>query len=790
MIVTLNWLKEFIDISIDYPVLAEKFNLMSAEVSRLEHFVNAHGLVIGEVKTCEKHPDAAKLHLCQVDVGDKTLQIICGAPNVMSQQKVIVALEGAELPNGFTIKATKIRGVFSYGMICSLDELGIDHKYHQEDGIHVLSSEAPVGEDPLKYLALDDVIMELDLTPNRADLMSHLGVAFDLHALAGGEMHLPDIQVSEISEKNPINVFTETNGCPSYYARVVKNVSVRESPQWIKSRLIACGIRPINNVVDISNYVMLELGQPLHLFDYEKIDSKQIVVRQAKKGEKLVTLDQKERKLIEDDLVITNGKRAIALAGVMGGKDTEVSLNTTMVLIESATFDPIRIRKTSKRLDLRSESSIRFERGLDPNRTKMAIDRAAMMLESICGGETLKGVNFFDTHLLKDREVFLSLDKLSHMTGRHYLAEEVNMVFEKLNFKFNESDGIYRVHVPSRRPDIRTDQDLVEEIVRIHGYRNIPTTFPKTMTVGKLSQSQIQKRALKEILLSQGLDETITYSLVSENDATLFDFDSKPIIKVLNPLTEDRMVLRHSLLPSLIRVLSYNLARKCDDIRIFEMGSGYFTDGEKPLLAALVSATNSSSHWQHPSEKVNFFTLKGLVEAVLAQLAISHVRFERLETTKALFHPGISAAIIVEEKRIGYVGRLHPELEHSHSLNETYVFELDLSQILDRNIPKKTMALISKYPAISRDLALLVDQKHSAQSLIEAIREKASPNLREVKVFDVYTDDKLGQEKKSIAFNLVFQNEAKTLETEEVDKEIDQILDHLSESVQASIRKV
>lgn len=789
MIVTLNWLKEFIDIPLDYPVLAEKFNLMSAEVSRLKRLVDASGLVIGAVKSCEKHPDASKLQICQVDVGDNILQIICGAPNVSSGQKVIVALDGAKLPNQQHIKAAKIRGVLSNGMICSLDELGIEHKYHQEEGIHVLPSEAPVGKDPLEYLGFDDIIMELDLTPNRADLMSLIGVAYDLHAIAGGEMHIPAIQVAEINEKNPMNVFTETNGCLSYYARVVKNISISDSPQWLKSRLIACGIRPLNNVVDISNYVMLELGQPLHLFDFDQLDSRQIVVRQAKKDEKLITLDGKERRLIEEDLVITNGKRAIALAGVMGGKDTEVSMNTKTVMIESATFDPIRIRKTSKRLDLRSEASIRFERGLDPSRTKMAIDRAAMMLEALCGGATLKGINFFDTHIFKDWEVSLSLDKLRHITGRLYQAEEVETVYERLQFKYNENDGVYRVHIPSRRQDIRMDQDLVEEIVRIHGYRNIPTTYPSTMTVGKLSRSQQQKRAIKNLLISQGFCETITYSLVSEKEASLFDYETTPIIKVLNPLSEDRVALRHSLLPSLLSVLSYNLARKCDDIRIFEIGSGYFTDGEKPLLAALIRAADSSNHWQHPSHLVDFFTLKGLVEAVLNHLAIHQVRFERLKTPGSLFHPGISAEIFVDEVSIGVMGRLHPKLEQIRSLDETYAFELNLAPILNRASLEIQMIPVSKYPAISRDLALIIKKIHPAQTVIDAIKAKASTNLQSVSVFDVYSDEKLGKNNQSIAFNLVFQNDVRTLETEEVDKDIERILKYLSERFEAEIRK-
>ena len=790
MIVSLNWIREFIDVSLDHHVLAEKFNLMSAEVSRLNRLVNASGLVIGDVKTCEQHPDASKLHVCQVDVGKKTLQIICGASNIAQGQKVIVALEGAILPNAIKITATKIRGVYSYGMICSLDELSIDRKYHQEEGIHVLPDDAPVGEDALHYCQFDDLIMELDLTPNRADLLSHLGVAYDLYAIAGGNMHIPPVQVNEISEKNPVNVFTETNGCPSYYARVVKNITVSDSPQWLKTRLIACGIRPINNVVDISNYVLLELGQPLHFFDYHQLGSKQIVVRQAKNGELLNTLDGKSRILTEEDMVITNGSRPIALAGVMGGAETEVSPSTSMVLIESATFDPIRIRKTSKRLDLRSESSIRFERGLDPKRTKWAVDRAAMLLEQLCGGDTLKGINFFDMHNVSDREVKISLNKLQQITGRSYLPEDVEMVFDRLQFKFSESDGMYRVHVPSRRQDIASDQDLVEEIVRIHGYRYIPTSFPQTMTFGKLSVKQRQKRAIKNLLLSQGLNETITYSLVSEAESTMFDMDKLPTIRILNPMSEDRAVLRHSLLPSLINVLAYNKARKCDDVHLFEIGNGYFPEEEIPLLAGLMTASKPRAYWQDDRVSYNYYTVKGIVEAVLDTLSISGYRFEALASPLPCLHPGISAAIMVNHQQIGILGRLHPELEQARSLDETIVFEINLGMLLGRFVHDIMMETVSKYPSVSRDLALVVDRSLPAQALIDAIKEKASPNMRDVSIFDVFIGEQLGSDKKSVAFNLVFQNDNRTLETEEVDTEIEHIVQDLTKKYHAEIRSM
>ncbi|MDP3130453.1 MAG: phenylalanine--tRNA ligase subunit beta, partial [Bacillota bacterium] len=463
MRVSLHWLRELVDVDLDGAGLVKRFNLMSAEIESHEKMSTATKVTIGHVLTCIPHPDSDHLHVTTVDIGAQTLQIVCGAPNVAAGQKVVVALEGAVLPGDFKIKNSQIRGVASNGMICSLDELGINHKYHQEDGIHVLPDYAVPGADPLKLLCFDDEIIELDLTPNRGDLLSMMGVAHDVAAMLDGKTTFSSPQVDEAAEANPVRVASQSEDCKSYYARVIKGVEIAESPIWMKARLIAAGIRPINNVVDITNYVMIETGQPLHAFDADLVKTDRIVVRAAGADAVFTTLDGKERALLPEDLVITDGIRPIALAGVMGGRDTEVGPDTKNILLESAVFDGIRIRKTSKRLDLRSEASIRFERGLDPARTKLACDRAAELFAKLAGGRALRGVSVYESQNLAPLSVKLPIAKIASVTGRAYEAAELADVWNRLDFAYDFADGVFTVRVPTRRPDIKTYQDLIEE---------------------------------------------------------------------------------------------------------------------------------------------------------------------------------------------------------------------------------------------------------------------------------------------------------------------------------------
>ncbi len=790
MNISLNWLKDFIDIALEKESLKDSFNLMSQEVSRLEKMVEATNLKIGYVNTCEKHPEADKLHVCQVDVGNEVLQIICGAPNVSQGQKVIVPVDGSTLPGNIKIKRTKIRNIESNGMICSLEELGIEKKYHQEDGIHVLPEDAILGADPLEYLGFDDYVLELDLTPNRADLLSHIGVAYDLKAITGEEVRIASLQMSETSEKSLLSVFTETNDCMSYYARVIKNIQIGPSPLWMQSRLIACGVRPINNVVDITNYVMLESGQPLHAFDYDKIHSNQIIVRQAKNEEEITTLDGKKRLLRTEDVVITDGKKPIAIAGVMGGIDTEVDEFTTNILLEAATFNPISVRKTSKRLDLRSESSIRFERGLDPARTRWASNRASDLFAQLCRGEVLKRLDYFDVNILTEKTIEISLAKINQVTGYQYSMSDIENVFSRLGFRLRQSDDIFIVYVPTRRQDIITYQDLIEEIVRIHGYYHIPLSFPQTVTNGQLSTIQKSRRKLRQTMIDLGINEVVTYSLVSEKDASLFDNTSKKIIKVLNPLSEERAYLRHSQLPNLLSVLEYNLARKQSGINLFEIGKGYFVEKEIELISGIMTGLYQPLLWQKDLKKIDFFLVKGAIISSLSNLGVDQIEFEKPTKHLVNLHPGLCANIKIDGINRGFMGRLHPLMEQEYGLEETYVYEIELDDILLKANPTVVMKPIPKYPSVTRDLALVVDDKVEVSSLIKTIKSLGIKTMLEVDIFDVYQGEKIGFGQKSVALTIVFQDDTKTMATEDVDGYVDKILKHLEKVHQASLRSI
>jgi len=788
MKVSLNWLKEYVDIDIQSDALATKFNLMSAEVESLDRLVSATNLVVGHVETCELHPDSDHLHVCTVNVGASVLQIVCGAPNVQAGQNVIVALEGAVLPGNFKIKKSKIRGVESTGMICSLDELGIDHKFHMEDGIHVLPDGLIPGSDALKALHFDDEVLDLDLTPNRGDLLSMIGVAYDVSAMLGTKLHITDPVVSEVAEKNPVKVSTRTEGCMSYYARVIKDVRIHESPDWMKSRLIACGIRPINNVVDITNYVMLEYGQPLHAFDYDLVKTNEIVVRNGKNGETLITLDQKVRLLSEADLIITDGSRPICLAGVMGGSETEISDQTTAILLESATFDPIRIRKTSKRMDLRSEASMRYERKLDPNRTVLALNRAAELLEQIASGKVLSGIASFDHNVLIPKPIDFSVPQINKVTGFLYKMSDLKDVFNRLHFDYLVSGDSMIVDAPTRRQDISTYQDLIEEVVRIHGYQFIPTSIPKVPSNGALTKRQEFRRLVRDTLSFLGLDEVLTYSLVPQTEAVEFDLDEKPVVRLAFPMSEDRSTLRHSLIPSMLDVASYNAGRRADRVMIFELGKGYTLESEIEYVCGVVSGVYQESLWQGKEENVDFFVLKGLLESLFDKTGIMGVKYLVPEKKNAMLHPGILAEIWKADRRIGVLGKVHPEVQKQRNLPDTFVFELNLEEMEIASTPNDRMREIAKFPAVSRDIAIVIDQSVASDVIIDHIRKAGKKLLTEVKIFDVYQGEKIAANKKSVALSLLFQDYAKTLETAEIDQLMGRIVHMLEHELQATLR--
>jgi phenylalanyl-tRNA synthetase beta chain len=787
MKVSMNWLKDLVDIDVSVEKLSNLYNLHSAEVEEYYKLVDASNVVVGYVKEKEKHPNADKLSVCQVDIGGEVTQIVCGAPNVAAGQKVIVSLPGATLSGGFTIKKSTIRDVESNGMICSLSELGIDKKYHNEEGIHVITTECKPGDNAIEALFLNDEVMVLDLTPNRADLLSVMGVAYDAAAILNKTVHLRDITVEEVAEEINCNITLDTEHCSAYYARVIKDIVIKDSPKWMQSRLIAAGMRPINNIVDITNYVMLETGQPLHAFDYDLLGTNEIKVRMANPGETIQTLDDKERKLSEDDIVITNGTKAVALGGVMGGLETEIVAASKTVLLESAIFDPYHIRKTSNRLDLRSEASTRFERKVDPNRTELALELASHLFSKYASGNVLKGISKVDNSDKSEKKITLTLSKLNKVLGSNYSIDLIQDTLNRLAFKNTLSDEEFTIYAPTRRQDIETYQDIVEEIGRIIGYDKLPLTLPETVSQGSLSEYQEYKRKLKRLLAGQGLNEIVTYALVSEDKVFDFVKEETEIVKLLMPMSGDRSVMAKTPITGLIDAIKYNIARKVSDVSIFEIGKLYNKDKEIELLAGALTGELSSTLWQGKKEIVDFYTVKGILEAMFRETGLSHLTFEPTKQYKNL-HPGQQAVIRDYSGEIGFIGKIHPQYAKENGLKDVYLFELNIEKMYDVRRVFKKVKEINKFPSMYRDLALVVDYKISAKEILDIIEKTGKRMLTDAYVFDLYVGENVEQDKKSLAIRLEFSDAKKTLETKEVDERVESILNELKIKLDAELR--
>lgn len=786
MVISLNWLKELVDLKdLDLTKFEELVSLNVIEIEGIKKLVNVTDLVVGHVLDCKEHPDSDHLHVCNVDLGDGVYQIVCGAPNVKAGLYVIVAKIGAKFPD-FTIKKSKIRGVESNGMICSLQELGIDEKYVPEqykDGIFYFDNEVKPGSDPLKELGLDDVAIELGLTPNRGDLLSHLGFAYDVAAVLNEDVKNIDTNVLESSKENDVKVTVEAPNCKYYSARKIENVVIKESPWWLKSKLIACGVRPINNVVDVTNYVMLLLGTPLHSFDGDVLGNK-IIVRNAKANETLKTLDDIDRALEENDVLITDGNKILCLGGIMGGLYSSITNETKTVVLESAYFDGLNVRKTSSRLGLRTESSVRFERKIDPNRCKLAIDLAAKMIMELAGGSVLKGTAVYDNIDKEDKIIKTSKEKINKALGTN-LDKEINDILERLKFKYSESNGELTIYVPTRRVDIEMYQDINEEIARIYGYNNIPTALPKTNSVGKLKPNQALTRAIRNELIGLGLNEVVNYSLIG-NDIDLYALENGKSVEIAMPMTEDRKIMRKSLVNSLIENIKYNKARKMNDIQIFEIGKAYVEGKEMHRLAIAISGLYESNLWQGKKQVCDFYMLKGIIEYLFDKIGLNPT-YQR--STHKAYHPGISADIILDGKSIGTFGKIHPSIQAKEDLNDTFILELDLDEVIKANKKEIKFEPISKFPSVSRDIAIVVDKKVTAKEIIDLIKQTGKKMLTNVEIFDIYEGEKIDVNTKSIAISLTFTNPEGTLEASDVDKKISSILTRLSMSLNASLRQ-
>lgn len=792
MLISNEWLKDYVDAGVKVEDLAERITRTGIEVDdMIDYTKDIKNLVVGYIQSKEKHPDADKLNICQVDIGEEApVQIVCGAPNVDAGQHVIVAKVGGRLPGGIKIKRAKLRGERSEGMICSLQEIGISSNVvpkAYENGIFVFPTEVEPGTDALTALYLNDQVMEFDLTPNRADALSMVGTAYEVAALYQTEMTKPTTKSNEISEsaRNELSVtINNPEKVPYYSARVVKNVSIEPSPIWMQARLIKAGIRPINNVVDISNYVLLEYGQPLHMFDQDHIGSKEIVVRQAKDEETMTTLDNNERKLVDTDIVISNGQEPIALAGVMGGDFSEVTEQTTNVVIEGAIFDPVSIRHTSRRLNLRSEASSRFEKGIATEFVDEAVDRACYLLQELASGQVLKDrVSSGDLGSFVT-PIDITAEKVNKTIGFNLSNDEIQAIFKQLGFETTLKGETLTVNVPSRRKDITIKEDLIEEVARIYGYDEIPSSLPVfgEVTSGELTDRQHKTRTVKETLEGAGLNQAITYSLVSKDHAKDFALQERPTISLLMPMSEAHATLRQSLLPHLIEATAYNVARKNKDVRLYEVGRVFFGNGEGELpdeveyLSGILTGEYAVNAWQGKKEEIDFFIAKGVVDRVAEKL---NLEFSYKAGKIEGLHPGRTAIVSLVGQDIGFIGELHPQVAADNDLKRTYVFELNYDAMMQVAVGYINYEQIPKFPGVTRDIALEVNHDVPSSELKQIIHNNGEDILQSTLVFDVYEGEHLEKGKKSVAIRLNYLDTEDTLTDERVSKIHDKILEAL-----------
>lgn len=801
MLVSYKWLKELVDIDVSSAELAEKMSTTGIEVEGVE--VPAEGLsklVVGHVLSCEDVPET-HLHLCQVDTGDdEPRQIVCGAPNVQAGINVIVAIPGARIADNYKIKKGKIRGMESLGMICSLQELGLPDAIIPKEfseGIQILPDNAIPGDSIFSYLDLDDEIIELSITPNRADALSMRGVAHEVAAIYGKELKFPikTPQESSKATSDLISVAIESDKVLTYASRVVENVTVQASPQWLQNRLMNAGIRPINNVVDVTNYVLLYFGQPMHAFDFNKFESGDIVARQARNGEKIVTLDGEERDLIDQDIVITVNDKPVALAGVMGGKATEIDSHSKTVVLEAAVFDGKAIRKTSGRLNLRSESSSRFEKGVNYDTVIEALDFAAAMLEELAGGQVLAGYLQAGQVPTEPVQVLTTLDYVNVRLGTNLAYSDIEDVFAKLGFGLSGDAQAFTVSVPRRRWDISIQADLVEEIARIYGYDKLPTTLPEAGgTAGELTASQLLRRRVRAIVEGAGLTEIISYALTTPEKAQAFAIESSHLTELMWPMTIERSALRQNIVSGMLDTIAYNVARKQKNLAIYEIGKVFEQNAdpkvdlpnERDTFAFALTGLVAEKDFQTQATAVDFYYAKGILESLFSKLNLK-VTFVA-EKDMASMHPGRTARILLGEETIGFLGQVHPQVANDYDIPETYVAELNLQAIEANMASTQIFTEISKQPAVSRDIALLVDDQLSHQDIVTIIEGLGLKYLESIKLFDVYAGTNIEPGKKSMAYSLTFQNPQESLRDEEVAKYMNKISEALLEKANAQVR--
>ena len=799
MKVSLKWLQEYVDVTLPPNDLASRLTMAGTEVKGVQVIGGRwEGVTVGQITAINPHPNADRLTLVTVDLGTEQPTVVCGAPNLRLGDKIAFAPVGAQLIDGYSgqvfhLKSAKIRGVVSSGMVCSEKELGISDSH---EGILVLPSEAPVGIPLVDYSG--DVILDLDITPNRPDCLSVIGIAREVAALTGQRVHLPEVSYEEsaypIDQQMSVEI-AAPELCPRYCASLINGIKVAESPWWLQQRLLRYGMRPINNIVDVTNYVMLEYGQPLHAFNYNQIRGKKIIVRRATPGETMATLDGTERLLSGDMLVIADEVRAVAVAGVMGGADSEVTDETTSILLEAANFDPASIHHTGNALRLPSEARMRFERGISPELTLEALKRATQLIIEIAGGEVAQGLADVYPGRLDHKPIRLSTDRLKRLLGVEFDLEQVVGALTSLGFdcKAGASASEVWVTAPYWRSDIHQDVDLIEEVARIIGYDKIPVTLLGQPLPSQSPEPMFSlKQKVRCRLVGYGFQEVITYSLTSlERLSKLLPepHSLEPFpLRMANPMTVEQEYLRPNLRANLLATLSSNRKHESGGIRLFELGKVYLPrlkdlPDEPEMLCGILSGSRLEESWHGGDGLFDFYDAKGVVEGLLCHLGVE-VNFEGC--SDARLHPNKQAAVIIAGNRLGVIGELHPKVLEAFEITDAYLFEINLSQLLPFTVEHKIFQPIPRFPAVERDIALVVDAKvthYSLQSIIKGFSLVAG-----VTIFDVYSGKQVPRGKKSLAYRLTFQSPTHTLTDNEVDKVQQQILSRLSHDLGATLR--
>lgn len=788
-----NLLNQYVKVDDQDPLdLSERITRIGHEVEGHHELAKGTKLVVGYVKECIDHPNSDHLHICQVEVAPgEVTQIVCGAPNVAAGQKVIVALPGCELYGG-KISAGKIRGEESNGMICSIAELIEDQRLLRDEdkaGIHVLPEDAPVGEEALGYMGLKDFVMEIGLTPNRSDCMAMTSLAYEVGAILNRPVKLPEIKKYD-EKPSDLKVDIETPLCSFFGAKLVKGVETKESPAWLRHYLLASGIKPINNIVDVSNFVMVETGQPIHMYDYDKLKEKAFVIKTGFKGSYKM-LDGEDYDILPEDVIVSTDGSIGCVAGVMGSDATKIDENSKNIVIEAATFDGPQLRQTARRLNLLTDASQHFIKGaIDTANSLNVLDRCADLLVQLADAKEVYETVHSDLNV-PEKKVSVTVERVNGLLGTSFTTAEVKDVFDHLRFPYELDGTNFTVTVPTYRNDISMDADLIEEVARLYGYDNIPSTLPEmSMTKGELTDKQKKERAVAHILSDLGLHETLTYTLTSpssNNDFNLFHPEDEEI-KLMSPLGEEHSVARKSLLPHMLDVIKYNNDHSIKDVNIFEIANTYVNE-EIEQLGIAMSGNYIDTPWLGNVVKADYYIMKGIFEKVMHVLNIDPARYTlvRVEEDNKDFHPGRSAYVKMGKEIVGVVGQVHPAKAKAYGVDETYVCELNLTSLIAVRSSKIKFTPLPQYPSVSRDIALIVDRSVPASD-IERTIFKASKLIKETKIFDVYEGEHVAKDQKSIAVSLTLQDDKRTLDEKAVNEAMEKVLEAVKKAYNAELR--